>query len=177
MRENWERYQPYRSPYVGPLAQLSRAEASESFDALMKARPERWEQLRRLLGKEISLDYGDAEIQSLNDWFRSAVQANPDEPQRLSNRWYAVINDVSVVLGDIRVKQCPGLSWEFFTKGGKTDVAYQKHVITGFSKVPNKKFNLDIDRLVATYAHQIVGGALTPDDYFLKILSAARARA
>ena len=177
MNENWDRYEPYRLPYLGPLAQLPRREAQESFASWVEARPERWEQLRRLLGDEVHLGDGDAELQSLNDWFRESVEAKLDKPERLSNRWYAVVNDVAVVLGDILIRRCPGLSWEFFTKGGKSDVAYQKHVIVGFTKVPNAKFNLDVDRLVATYAHQIAAGVPVPEDYFVEILAAGQARA
>jgi hypothetical protein len=69
--------------------------------------------------------------------------------------WYSVVNDVALFLGDVILERCPGLRWEFFT-GGKKDVAYQRHVIMGFSRVPNSKFNVDIDRNVATYAHRIV---------------------
>lgn len=177
MSENWDGYEPYRPPYWGPLAQLSRAQALESFAAWMEARPERWEQLRRLVEADVSLGDGDVGIQSLNDWFRRSVEANPDEPGRLSNRWYAVVNDVAVVLGDVLIRRCPGLSWEFFTKSGKSDIAYQKHVITGFTKAPNAKFNLDMDRLVATYAHQIVAGVQVPEDYFVNLLAAGKAKA
>ena len=88
-----------------------------------------------------------------------------------------MVNDVAVILGDVLIERCPGLAWEFFTKGGKSDVAYQKHVITGFTKAPNAKFNLDVDRLVATYAYQILAGATVPEDYFVKLLAAGQLRA
>ena len=172
MSGNWEGYEPYRPPYRGPLAQLSRREAEESFTAWMAARPDRWKQLRRLLGDDVSLGEEDKDIQLLNDWFRSSVESSSGDPERLSNRWYAVVNDVAVILGDVLIERCPGLAWEFFTKGGKSDVAYQKHVITGFTKAPNAKFNLDVDRLVATYAYQILAGATVPEDYFVKLLAA-----
>ena len=74
MSENWDLYEPYRPPYWGPVAQLPRAEAQESFNAWVQARAERWEQLRRLLGDGVSLGDGDAEVQSLNDWFRRSVE-------------------------------------------------------------------------------------------------------
>lgn len=38
----------------------------------------------------------------------------------------------------------------------KKEVAHHRHVIMGFSLVPNPKYNMDIDRLVANYAHRIV---------------------
>jgi hypothetical protein len=141
------------------------------------ARPERWAQLQRLLeGEGVVLGTTDADVQALNDWFRRSVKASSEDATRLANRWYAVVNDVAVVLGDVLIQRCPGLSWEFFTGGGKGDVAYQKHVITGFKNAPNAKFNLDIDRLVATYAHQVIAGVMVPEDYFVTILTAAQAR-
>lgn len=177
MSENWDLYEPYRPPHRGLLAQLPRKQARDSFVAWMNARPDRWEQLRRLLGDDVSLGDSNAEIQSLNDWFRESVEANPDEPARLSNRWYAVVNDVAVVLGDVLLLRCPGLSWEFFIKTGKRDVAYQKPVIVGFTRVANPKFNLDIDRLVATYAHRILAGMSVSASYFVEVLEAAQEQA
>ncbi len=178
MTLDWARYEPYRPPYLGPLAQLSRAEARESFDRWIQARPRRWEQLGRLVGAEgITLGDSDAEIQRLNDWFRASVERSDEDPARLANRWYAVVNDLAVVLGDLLIRRSPGLAWEFFTKGGKGDVAFQKHVVTGFSQVPNPKYNLDVDALVATYGHRIVAGAAVPADFFVTILAAAAEQA
>lgn len=68
---------------------------------------------------------------------------------------YSIVNDAALFLGDVMIERCPGLRWEFFT-GGKKDAAYQHHVIMGFTRLPNPKFNVDIDRNVATYAHRII---------------------
>ena len=176
MSLDWCRYEPYRPPYSGPLAQLSRSEARESFDLWLAARSGRWVQLQRLLETVgVALGTSDADVQRLNDWFRASVEANPEDGSRLANRWYAVVNDLAVVLGDMVIQRCPGLTWEFFTRGGKRDVSFQKHVVTGFTKVPNPKFNLDAEGLVATYAYQIIAGDKVPEDYFVSVLAAAEA--
>jgi hypothetical protein len=124
----------------------------------MEVKSARIEMLRRLLeANGVELGIADPGIQDLNDWFRANVQADPDTPGRLLPEWYSVINDVALFLGDVIIGRCPGLRWEFYT-GGKKDVSYQRHVIMGFSQVPNPKYNLDIDSAVAAYGHRIVAG-------------------
>jgi hypothetical protein len=129
---NWNGYEVYHPGSGSPAHELPRAEARREFDALMKAMPGRIEMLRGLLAANgVALARTDAGIQDLNDWF------------------------VALFLGDTLIGRCPGLRWEFFT-WGKKDVAYQHHVIMGFSQVPNPKYNLDFERAVATYGHRIV---------------------
>lgn len=176
MSANWDCYEPYLPPYRGPLSQLPRAAARESYDHWMRARPDRWRQLRRLVEIDVNLDQSDASIRLLDQWFRQNVEADDRDPDRLRNLWYSVVNDVTVVLGDTLIDRCPGLQWEFFIRTGARDLAYQKHVITGFTRVPNPKYNLDVDRLVATYAHQLIEGSPLPDTLFVPMLSAAAER-
>ncbi len=173
----WNQYEPYVPPYRGPQAQLSSSEARESFDQLMAAKPRRTEQLRTLLeANGLTLNDDDAFIRRLNHWFRENVEANPDEPGRLRNLWYAVVNDVALFLGDVLIARCPNLHWDLVLDG-RRDIPFQKHVIVGFGNVPNPKFNLDIDRLVATYAHQVVAGDSVDADFFAKVLASAAAKA
>ena len=155
---DWAGYEPYVPPYAGPVYELTPKQARESFERAMAARPARIEQLRRLLEANGLVPGDDDEsVQHLNDWFRNNVAPNPDDPSRLENLWYAVVFDVGLFLGDVMVRRCPGLRWELF-RSGRRDVAYQKHVIVGFTKVANPKYNVDIDRVVATYGHQIITG-------------------
>ena len=89
--------------------------------------------LRRLLkanGEDLGVE--DAAIQDLNDWFHANVEAGPHQPGSLLPAWYSVVHDVAVFLGEVMIGRHPNLRWEFFT-WGKTDVAYQRHVIMGFS--------------------------------------------
>jgi hypothetical protein len=153
---NWDGYEIYHPGVFGPLNTLPRGEARRAFNALMEAKSARIEMLRRLLkANGVELASTDAAIQDLNDWFRANVQADPSKPGRLLPEWYSVVNDVALFLGDVMIERCPGLRWEFFT-WGKKNVSYQRHVIMGFGQVPEPKYNLDVDRRVATYAHRIV---------------------
>jgi hypothetical protein len=172
MTDNWSQYEPYRPPYSGPLAQLSRGQAKESFEQWLTVRPERWTELQRLVGnEELTPALADSGVQELNDWFRRSVGANPEEPSRLANRWFAVVNDLSVVLGDILIHRCPWLTWEMQTRDGRRGVSYQRHVLTGFRNAPYPMFVVDVDRLVATYGHQVIGGIPVSEDYFVILLT------
>jgi len=122
----------------------------------MAEKQARIEMLRQLL-KANGVDLSDTDdgILRLNEWFLANVEPDPEQPGRLLPEWYSVVNDVALFLGEVIIERCPGLRWEFFI-GGKKDAAYQHHVIMGFSRAPNPKFNVDIDRNVATYGHRIV---------------------
>ena len=153
---NWDDYEIYDPGVVNPLNTLPRSEARRAFDRLMNEKTARIEMLRWLLkANGVELSSTDDGIQDLNDWFRGNLAVDPDEPGRLLPHWYSLVNDVALFLGDVMIERCPGLRWEFFI-GGKKDAAYQRHVIMGFRQVPNPKYNIDIDRRVATYGHRIV---------------------
>lgn len=153
---DWDSYEIYDPGVAGPLTTLSRSDARRAFNQLMEAKPARIEMLRQLLANNgVELGTSDDAIQSLNDWFRANVEPDPAHPGRLLPDWYSVVNDVALFLGDVIIERGPGLRWEFFTSG-KKNVSYQRHVIVGFGKVPNSKYNIDIDRRVAAYGHRIV---------------------
>lgn len=143
----------------------------------MAAKQQRIEALRTLVAANgITLDESDATIQQLNGWFRSQVEAESTDPKRLRAMWYSVVNDLALFLGDLIVRRAPQLRWVFFDKFPR-DVAFQRHVIMGFSRVPNRNYNLDIDWLIATYAHRVVAGLPVRDDDFLRIVEAAVSKA
>jgi hypothetical protein len=177
MSIDWADYEPHVPPYLGPLHELTRRQARESFERLMEAKPRRLGQLTRLLqanGLVIADD--DESVQCLNDWFRHNVEPNPDDATRLRNLWYAVVNDIALFLGDVLIRRCPGLRWEMFTSG-RRDMAFQRHVIVGFTNVANPKYNVDIDLAVATYGHQIISGEEVDPKFFVAVLHAAAADA
>lgn len=164
----WDNYEPFRPGVWGSLNELPRRDARAAFKKLMNEKAARIEALRRLLkANGLDLSHDDASIQALNDWFGERVERDPQEPRRLRPLWYAVVNDIALFLGDVMISRYPGLRWEFFT-WGKKNVSYQRHVIMGFSRVPNPKYNVDIDALVATYGHRIVSGLDVEPDEFLR---------
>jgi hypothetical protein len=138
----------------------------------MAAKGERIDELRRLLASNgVVLSSDDEGLQRLNDWFRAEVEGG-QTPGRLRSVWYAVVNDLALFLGDVVIERCPGLRWVMFDQGSR-DAAYQRHVLMGFTKVANPKYNFDIDLATATYAHQIVEGQDVPGDAFVTWISSA----
>ena len=180
MSIDWSGYAIYDPGVHGPWQDLPRAQAQAAYERLMEAKPHRIEQLRALLSRNgVQLGVDDASIQDLNDWFRAQVSPdpatsdhpNPDVRCRLLPEWYSVVSDISLFLGDVIISRYPHLRWEFFTRG-KSNLSYQQNVITGFD-VPNPRYNLNVDYLVAGYAHQIVLGLPVPGDEFVSIVREA----
>ena len=157
MTIDWDGYEPYDPGTAEAPRALPRPSARQVFDRCMETRSSRIELLGRLLkANGVQLGTDDAAIQDLNDWFVANVEADPAQPGRLGSDWYSVAHDVALLLGEVMIERHQHLRWEFFT-WGKTNVAFQRHVIMGFTTEDAKLHtNIDIDRMVATYAHQIV---------------------
>lgn len=176
MSVDWNGYEPYVPPVVGPRRELSRRQAEDAYEHLMAAKRERIEMLQMLLRDNgIELKDDDTQIELLSEWFRANVERSGNDPDRLRNIWYAVVNDVALFLGDVIIHRFPGVQWQLFVSG-KRDVAYQRHVLVGFTSAPNPKYYVDIDRLVATYGYRASGGEHVPSDYFLSLIRAAGSR-
>lgn len=173
MTVEWDEYSPYVPEVAKPLHEATRPEARAAFKQLMAAKDERIAELRRLLRRNgIELRSSDEGLQQVNDWFRTEVEPDPHNPARLRPLWYAVVNDLSLYLGDVCIDRCPHLKWVMFDKGAKSD-AYQRHVIMGFTAVPNPKYNFDAGLVLATYGHRIIGGQAVEPDAFVRWVSAA----
>lgn len=157
MSTDCDAYEPYDPGVADPPNALPRAEALHVFKRCMETKGARIEMLERLLkANGVDLGADDAAIQGLNDWFFASVEADPEQPGRLLPGWYSVAHDVALFLGEVMIGRHPNLHWEFFT-WGKANVAFQRHVIMGFStEDPKFHTNMNIDRMVATYAHQII---------------------
>jgi hypothetical protein len=151
----WGGYSPYDPGVDRPLREVPRPVARAAFNRLMAAKAERIEELRSLLAANgVKLDDSDEGVQQLNDWFSAEVE--PDrKSQRPRSIWYSVINDVSLFLGDTMIKRSPNLRWAF-RDGGKRELSHQRHVIAGYTQVPNPKYYVDIDRVIATHGVRVI---------------------
>ena len=162
----WDGYRPYVPPHSGLPNEMSRRDAKECYLHLIAARPERRAQLTDLLrANGLVVDSTDRGLGELERWFRSNVEPNRDDPNRLANLWYSVVNDIGLLLGDVAIERAPTLHWEFYVWGAK-NISYQRHVIMGFTGVANPRYNIDFDRLVATLGHRIIAGSTVNDDEF-----------
>jgi hypothetical protein len=177
MAIDWDEYEPFDPGVRQPLHELSKKEARAAFERLMAAKADRIAALGQLLkANGVELDETDSAVQDLNDWFQANVEADRANSGRLVPMWYSVVNDVALFLGDLIISRHPQLRWTMF-EAGKKDAAFQRHVVMGFTKVSNPKYNLDVDMAVATYAHRLIAGQPVEDDYFFKLLRAADTKA
>jgi hypothetical protein len=176
MSVEWDGYSPFDPGVNRPLHEVSRREARKAFDRLMAAKDDRKESLGRLLAANgVTLDDSDDGIQRLDDWFCDNVEGEA-RAGRLHNVWYAVVNDISLFLGDTMIKRSPNLRWEFFDIS-KRDVGYQRHVILGYTKVADPYYYVDIDMVVATYGVRIVADMETKPGLFVAVLAESQADA
>lgn len=157
MSIDWDGYEPYDPGVSEPLRSLPRVEALRVFKDCMEFKPARLKVLRQLLkANGVELSTADSSIQDLNDWFLANVETHPEQSGRLLSIWYSVCHDIALFLGEVMIERHPNLRWEFFT-WGKSNVAFQRHVIMGFStEDPKFHTNIDVDRSVSNYAHRIV---------------------
>jgi hypothetical protein len=172
MSVTWGEYSPFDPGVTQPLHEVTKREARAAFNRLMEAKDDRVSELRRLLADNgVALASDDAGLQVVNDWFRNEVEGNP-ETGRLRNIWYAVVNDLALFLGDVMIERCPNLKWVMFDKGAR-DVSFQRHVIMGFTKVANPKYNVDIDLMLGIYGHRIIAGERVNANEFVTWVTSA----
>jgi hypothetical protein len=170
---DWHDYQSSDPGLARPLDEATPAEARAFFEALMEDKAERKQELTRLCAAYgIDLDESDESVEALDAWFRTHVEASPDDPGRPAARWFMVVKDVGLYLGDLLVDRVPGLEWRMFTSG-KTAVSYQRPVVMGFGSSVDPRYHIDPELLVSGYAHRVLGGARYETGYFLKFLKAA----
>lgn len=167
---NWDNYSPYVPPHRGPLEDMPRAQARESFHHLLDSLGDRRGELLKLLGDngvdvDLSTKIG---LSAADNWYRSSVERSETDPRRMRNVWYSVSNDIGLVLGDVFLARHPTLSWHFYT-GGRKDISYHKAVIIGFTVPKNKKYNFNPIGGVVTYGTRLAQG-LSTDPLFVEML-------
>ena len=177
MSIDWNDYEPYDPGVSRPLHEVSKSDARAAFERLMRAKGGRIDALSELLrANGLELECNNAAIQALNTWLTAHVEGDPASPGRLKPMWYSVVNDIALFLGECIIARNRNLRWVLFESGRK-DAAFQRHVIMGFAKVPNPKYNLDIDMVIASYAQAFVSGHQVEHDLFVRILDSVEAKA
>jgi hypothetical protein len=166
-------YQCFDPGVYRPLSEVTKAEAKKHFDRLMREKNERISQFKALVARSgIDLNGSENSIQKLNDWFFQNVEPSEKEPERLKPIWYSVVNDIALFLGEEIIRKAPNLRWEVLLSG-KNNLSYQRPVITGFSKVKNPKYNIDLDWTIGVYGHRIIAKNEGERDLFVRIVKSA----
>lgn len=154
----WGDYEIYHPGVSASLETLPRVQARRAYERLMDSKSDRIAMLLRLTNLNgVDVDSSEAGIQRLNDWFRGAVQEDPEKPGRLLPDWYSVVNDIALLLGDVTIERHPSLHWDFY-KWGKTSVYFQRHIIMGEIRPGHPKLGVDVDKAVAVYGHRVIRG-------------------
>lgn len=152
-------YKPFQPLYRGRLEDLSAREAKQSFDHLMQAKADRIDELRNLLARNgLGLRDSDDGIVALGKWLASNVELGADGDVR--GVWYSVVNDIALFVEDVIQRRTEGrIRWTYYKSRNKADVAFQRHVLMGFSKVKNPRYNVDLDYRIADIARRAAAGA------------------
>jgi hypothetical protein len=165
---DWTDYELFAPGVHAPLRKIPRPEAMAAYKHLMESKPHRLDSLRGLLATDgVELASDDVSIQRINEWFRANVEEDPQHPGWLLPKWYSVVNDLGLFLGDVMIERNPQLRWEFY-RGAPSDLNYQNPVIMGSSDVQGFDGCVNVDQLLAMYGHRLVAGEEDPPDEFLR---------
>lgn len=171
----WSGYSIYDPGLTGLPEEAPRREARAAYQRLMSERHGRISQLIELAqANGVPLDVDGNGLDELGEWFVNSVEEDPDRPGRLRGRWYSVVNDIGLLLGELAIERSEGkLRWEFYI-WGRRNTAYHRHVIMGFD-TPDTKYNVDLDFLVAAYGHRSLMGRLKePPKFSMHVESMVR---
>lgn len=149
-------YQPLASEATDPLRLVERAVAEREHARLMASRPARAAALAALArrhGVDLAADDADVTL-ALGRWLVAAGAAVG--PAALTGadgaRWTGLAVDVALWLGDRIVARAAaaggGLRWELYT-GVKKSTGYQRAVLTGFRRVDDPRYYVDVAHFVA----------------------------
>jgi hypothetical protein len=172
---DWAGYALFTPLYSGAPAELSWQEARAAFDHLLDARRERIGELEGLLARNgVPSSYADGApaLQPVNDWLRLNIEPLPDRADELAPRWYSVLVDVALWLGEELIRRNPTLRWKMVDRP-RRDASFQRAVLAGFRREPWPSYYVDIERLLSVYAHRLVDpvdGDSEPFDYFEELI-------
>jgi hypothetical protein len=101
-----------------------------------------------------------------------------DVPGRMRPEWHGVVRDLGLFIGETIIGRSDGqLHWAFFEKG-RRDVAFQRHVLMGFSRAANPKYNVNPEAIVGMLAHSLAqrdrfAEPPVPEGRFLRVVQTA----
>jgi hypothetical protein len=129
-------WQPLDLGIQGSLRDARREDAERAFALLMRVRAERCALLVELAGTD--------DMHVMSPWLaRTATELGVD-------RTDALAVDASLWLGEHLIAAAPQLRWELYT-GVKKSTGYQRAVLTGFTKVADPRYYVDVAHFVASW--------------------------
>lgn len=169
-----QHYTPFELGVHGPLRDADRAVAEAAFARLMAARAERRVQLLSLWGGDASAE--DAPT-ALGTWLcQELVAAGATALAGSALYWPSVVADVALWLGDRAILRAPQLTWTFYIAHKKA-TGYQRAVLTGFTRVDDDRYYVDVAHLVAAWADLAARGRKARPDFLQTIAASIEADA
>jgi len=169
------KYEIFNPKVDRPLSQLTRVESRKAYEWFIENIDSRLKQLELITSfKGIALDFSEKSLKEIDQWFFDRAKVDFDEClNSVSPEVFSICNDLGMYVSEMLIRLPGNISWEFCTKG-KKNISYQRSVISGFSNVKNKNFNIDIDLLLCRYAHRILKGGEQESGLILNIYKEAR---
>ena len=150
-------YEIFDPKINGPLHEASRKDARGAYNWFIENIEARLQQLELITRPDgIALDFSTKSLSDLDQWFYDRAKIGFDKGvDSVSSEVFSICNDLGMCMSEMLIRLPGDVSWEFFTKG-KKNVAYHRAVISGFSNVKNRNYNIDYDFLLCQYAHRIL---------------------
>jgi hypothetical protein len=148
-------YTPLSSPVRVPLREATRVEALALYEILMACRPRRRAELAALWRRHdpaADVDAAGAPAR-LGAWLAGELAAAG--PDALTGpdaaRWTGLAVDLTLWLGERLIAAAPQLRWHF-QDSHKKSTGYQRAVLTGFTRVEDRHYYVDLAHFVASWA-------------------------
>lgn len=155
-------WQPLDLGVSGPLREASREEAERAFERLMAARAERCRMLVELAGTE--------ELEVMSPWLARTARELGVE------RVDGIAVDAALWLGERMISAAPHLRWELYT-GVKKSTGYQRAVLTGFRKVDDLRYYVDVAHFVASWLELCARRRAVKEDFLVTVFETTLADA
>jgi hypothetical protein len=134
----------------GALRDAPREVAQAVFDTLMQARQARCAALQQLAARHdvaIATIATDAGARSLGAWLLPRL---PSTLTPTDARGYGLAADIALWLGEGLIAAAPQLHWTLLTSHKKS-TGYQRAVLTGFGRVDDRHYYVDVAHFVAAW--------------------------
>ncbi|MEW1697296.1 hypothetical protein ACIQCR_21690 [Streptomyces sp. NPDC093249] len=156
----WGDYRPFQPLEDGPMGEMPLSVARREYDHRMATKAGRLAALAALAGANgLRPGTADEDLDALEGWYLAEVEPDADGSARPRPLWIAVAYDLGLYLGDTIVARAPGLSWTFYrSREGARDVSHQHPVIMGFTRLRNKRYNVDPFLFAAGTGGSSLGG-------------------
>jgi hypothetical protein len=160
---DWGAWEPFDARLAAPLREVTREVAEDHFARLMAARAERMSALEALASRHGT----PLEAGALSAWLARSLRAAGATAIQ-DPMWSGLVADVSLWLGEQLIARSGTLRWELFTSHKKA-TGYQRPVLTGFSKVADRHYYVDIAFMIASWAELAARGRAVKEDFLATI--------